>query len=380
MADLREGQTLLAATPSGGDVGPGTKDRDTPFYNPAMATNRDLSVALVAAEAARRGRELDVADVLAGTGARSLRLANEVAAPHGLVVHANDGDPNAVAAIERARVANEIPEARLRTTTGAAHAFLASRRFDVIDLDPFGSPLPFLDMAVRATRHDGLICLTATDTGGLAGTFPRVCRRRYGADPAPQNAVWRREAGLRILAASAVRAAGRFDRAARPVLSVASDHWMRVVVRVRESRSEADAVTREIGHAWLGDGDEALTGRLPPADVPAAGPLWLGPLHDTDFVASLPDLPEPTRATTRLLDVVREEAAAPGGTPLFWADVSRLGRWAQSDPPKRAHLLAALQEAGHVATRCHLEPAAVRTDAPWPALLELVRSLTDSKA
>src|SRR5438105_6599254 len=78
---------------------PGARAKGQPFFNPGMALNRDLSVLLVEAFARAKGREVDVADALAGTGARSLRLANEVEAP--LVVHANDGDANAVKAVRK---------------------------------------------------------------------------------------------------------------------------------------------------------------------------------------------------------------------------------------------------------------------------------------
>ncbi|HET6398431.1 MAG TPA: hypothetical protein VFH47_02625, partial [Candidatus Thermoplasmatota archaeon] len=178
---IQEGLTRIAAgaqNAGNADRTPGARTEGLGFYNPGMALNRDLSVLLVEAEAKRRGRQIDVADALAGTGARSLRLANEVAAD--LIVHANDAHPPAVDAIRQGRSGLADP-ARLEVREGDAHAFLASRRFDVIDLDPCGSPMPFLDAAVRATRPGGLLLATATDTGALAGAFARVCRRRYDA-------------------------------------------------------------------------------------------------------------------------------------------------------------------------------------------------------
>src|ERR1044071_4317399 len=68
---------------------PGKREKGKPFYNPGMAMNRDLSVLLVEACARGKGREVDVADALAGTGARAVRLAREVKGR--IVVHANDG-------------------------------------------------------------------------------------------------------------------------------------------------------------------------------------------------------------------------------------------------------------------------------------------------
>jgi len=42
-------------------------------------------------------------------------------------------------------------------------------RFDVLDLDPYGAPTPFLDGAVQAVSEGGLLCVTATDMAVLCG-------------------------------------------------------------------------------------------------------------------------------------------------------------------------------------------------------------------
>lgn len=346
---------------------PGAKAKGVPFYNPGMALNRDLSVLLVAAEAARKGRELDVADALAGTGARSLRLAHEVAAP--LIVHANDADPTALAALRRGAEANAVPPGRLRPVHGDAHAFLASRRFDVVDVDPYGSPMPFLDAAVRATRHDGLVCLTATDTAALAGTYPRACRRRYDAHHGLHAAAWRSEVGLRILAGTLVRSAARFDRVATPLLSICRGHWMRVVARVEDGKKDADAALRRLAYATVEE--ETGNGMLvaqPPLSRPWAGPLWAGPLHDEATVQALAaQRPgqgvHAAREVDALLPVLLQEAAA----PAFWVVPDHL-QTPFGPPPRRDALILRLAAAGLRAARSHLDPQGVRTDAPAGAL------------
>lgn len=343
--------------------GPVRRERGTPFYNPAMGPNRDLSVLLLEAFARARGREVDVADVLAGTGARTLRIAREADAD--LVVHANDADPKAVAALQKGATVNRVPAGRLRVSEGPAHAFLAQRRFDAVDVDPFGSPAPFLDAAVRATRHDGLVCLTATDTGALCGTYPKACRRRYGAEPlhAPP---WRAEVGLRILQGAVVRAAGRLDRAAEPVLAVAQGHWMRVVLRMRDSRQGADRAVGRLGYVR----EDAATGDGTVVDASGprgavGGPLWLGPLHDAGTVAAMQDrapahdLARPTEVE-RLLAHVKEEAEA----PPFWVPLPGLAtRLGLGEAPRRDPFMTALRDAGFQATRTHLDPQGIRTDA-----------------
>ncbi|MGA7923973.1 MAG: tRNA (guanine(26)-N(2))-dimethyltransferase, partial [Thermoplasmata archaeon] len=50
------------------------------FYNPAMALDRDLAVAVLAAEAPRGERPMDGWEMLAATGIRGLRLVEETRA------------------------------------------------------------------------------------------------------------------------------------------------------------------------------------------------------------------------------------------------------------------------------------------------------------
>ncbi len=345
-------------------VAPGRREKGQPFYNPGMALNRDLSILLVEAHARSKGREIDVCDALAGTGARSVRIAHEVPVP--LIVHANDADANAVAALQRAADGNGVAS-RLRVHHGDAHALLTSQRFDVVDLDPCGSPMPFLDAAVRATRHGGLLCATATDTGALAGSFPRVCRRRYDAHHGLHRPRWRSEVGLRILAGAVVRSAARFDRVAIPVLSVTSGHWMRVVCRVEDGRRDADEGLRGLSAAV--EDPETGTGRFvplaPTPTAPWAGPLWTGPLHDAGLVAGMraardgKALARP-REVDLLLGRLHDESLP--GCPPFWIVpdllAARLG-----PPPRRDVLMATLRDAGHEARRSHLDPQGIRTGA-----------------
>ena len=71
-------------------------------------------------------------------------------------------------------------------------------RFDVIDLDPYGTAAPFLDAAVQAVDGDGgLLCVTCTDMTVLGGSYPEVCYAKYGSMPVKAKFV--HEMSLRVL-------------------------------------------------------------------------------------------------------------------------------------------------------------------------------------
>jgi tRNA (guanine26-N2/guanine27-N2)-dimethyltransferase len=44
-------------------------------------------------------------------------------------------------------------------------------RFDVVDLDPYGSPHTFLDGAVQSVKDGGLLLVTCTDMAVLCGNY-----------------------------------------------------------------------------------------------------------------------------------------------------------------------------------------------------------------
>ena len=100
-------------------------------------------------------------------------------------VMANDLDAAAVEAIKKNIEINQIPAGRVIPHHGDASLVCYmhrddEKRFDVLDLDPYGAPTPFLDGAVQAVSEGGLLCVTATDMAVLCGKNSEVCYSKYG--------------------------------------------------------------------------------------------------------------------------------------------------------------------------------------------------------
>ncbi len=336
------------------------------FYNPAMELARHVSVAVLRAAGDGSWRVLDG---LAGTGVRGVRYAVEGPPPREVVL--NDANPVATALCARNAEANgasgsvTINRERLET-------LLHRERFDMVDIDPFGSPVAFMPGGVRAVRKNGLLALTATDTPALCGSKPRPCIRRYGARPWRGDAM--HEVALRILAGAAVRDAARLDRGATPVLSMAEDHFVRVFLRVTEGAKRADAAMAHLGYAWPTDDGGVATGPTPPGGGGTwAGPMWLGPMHDVDLLdAMLADGGRPSsNRLDRLLPVWREEAVLP---PLL-LEANTIAARLKVPTPRMERVIAGLRDGGYLAGRAHTNPVGIKTDAPVGVLDELFRDL-----
>lgn len=344
--------------------GPGSKEHGPVFYNPAMALNRDLSSLLVASRA-RDGWH--VLDGLAASGIRGIRYALEAGRP--LQVEFNDWNPLAARLVARNCERNGVEPI---VTTRNLAPLLYESVWDVVDVDPYGSPAPFLDAATRAVRNGGVLGLTATDTTALAGVYPNVCRRRYMATPL--HGELGHEAALRILAASAVRHAARHDLALTPILAHATDHYYRVALSCRRGASRADEALKNVGVLFLcptcGDRGFSDAETCPSCGAPvrSAGPVWTGPLTDGEtadaMLARAPTHGLGSNDSIPLLELLADEARG----PQVMFDLHEAGSRLKVSSPRTDRVIAALTSQGYVVGRVHFNALALRTDAPAKAV------------
>ncbi|MFQ5908730.1 MAG: tRNA (guanine-N2)-dimethyltransferase [Thermoplasmata archaeon] len=335
--------------------GPG-KVAGAPFYNAAMSTPRHVSVLFLMAVAERVGRVLDG---LASTGIQGIRFALEVPGP--LDVTLNDWRQESCELIHRNVERNGLTEARVLCED--LNALLATERFDYVDVDPFGSPAPFVENALRALRPEGYLAITATDTAPLAGTYPKTCRRRYDARPVAGPI--RHEVGVRILAGFVVRSAARLEMAARPLLSMWRGHFYRLYFHVRLGARRADAALGQLGYVDFPDKKERLVG-----SAGEAGPLWVGPLHDASLLGRMSPPEYMPPLVDRLLEIWREEAEAP---PLFYT-TDEVAHHLRVSPPSLAETLRRLAGGGFEGRRTSFDPKGFKTNASWEDVLRLLRS------
>lgn len=211
------------------------------FYNPAQVVNRDLSVLVLRWLVRQRpatARPLHILEALSATGLRSVRYFREIPSVGHIV--ANDLDSNAVDTIRRNVLHNGLDvENDIRPNCGDAIEVMSlarsrESRFDVVDLDPYGSAAPFLDAAVQAVADGGLLAVTCTDLAVLCGNSPEICFGRYAATPLKSPTS--HEMAVRIVFAAIQTAANRHSRAVEAVFCVKIDFYVRLFVRVKDSK------------------------------------------------------------------------------------------------------------------------------------------------
>lgn len=323
-----------------------------------MALDRDLSLAVVQALFPGNPRASGW-ETTAATGVRGLRLVHE------------SGRFASFRLSESSDRAFPVLEENARRYPGAEAVHEDARRFgppaastDYVDLDPYGSPLPYLDRAISAVRPGGVLAVTATDMAVLAGAQRSATRRRYEAEPVrgrlgPEGAV-------RLLVALVVRRAATRGVGTECLLAYVGEHHVRAFLQLGPGPEPA---------APVGSIDTGTFDGPPIVSDRPVGPLWLGPLVGPTVARRLavPSTAAEPTALGRLLERLREESEV--GRPFFFEPNEIAGRLSLAEPPSLAALLAALRSAGYRATRTHVRPEGFRTDAPRSVVDECARSL-----
>ncbi len=345
--------------------GPGTYKKGV-FFNPVMEFSRDVSI-LVMREFVKK-RKTKLLDGLAGTGARGVRIGNEVKGNFHMVI--NDHNPVALELIEKNIILNSLKNCEAKKKK--MNSLLSEEDFDYVDIDPFGSPVQFIDSSLQAIRTNGMIALTATDTAPLCGTYPKTCLRRYGSKPL--KTIFSKEIAARILVGHCVRLAAKYDIALTPILSFFVDHYIRVHFKVKKGAKRADKALEKIGYTIYdpNTGEDKLTSDISEkmGNARVSGPMWVGNLHEKSFLKKF-ELDNSLGTAKRLgkfLDLWLEEA----NMPPFFYDINEIASITKTSTLPITGMLEKLKEHGFSASRTHFSPTGVKTDADIKEIKRLV--------
>ena len=344
---------------------PGTADI---FYNPRMVLNRDATVLLLPLLSPS-----DYLDAMGATGVRGLRIAHECGVP----VTINDRNPVAADLIRKNA---EHAGLSIEVVCRDANALLSERSFDAVDLDPFGTPAPFTDAAVRGCRR--FLFVTATDTAPLCGAHLGAGIRRYFARP--MNTEYHSEVGLRVLLAFVARETVKYDRGVEPLFCFAREHFVRLHLRLTRGPKAADRTIDRLGFvrqcpkcAYRDEqqGITAISACCPNCNVPLQpiGPLWLGTIQDTGILEQMSAALAATehgskKELAKILGICRSELP----TSSFY-DYHRISKQLACSPPDISLVLERICGAGYPATRTHFSGYGIRTTAP----LDVIRGAID---
>ncbi|EDQ84437.1 uncharacterized protein MONBRDRAFT_34698 [Monosiga brevicollis MX1] len=342
----------------------------------------------------RETQGIRILEALAASGLRSIRYYREIPAIRSIVC--NDFSQAAVENIRRNLAYNDIAESGIIPNFGDANVVMhdastrPGARFDVVDLDPYGTASPFLDAAVKS--------ITDGDMAVLAGAHPDACYAKYGS--VSLKGPFCHESGVRILLNSISTAAARYGSYIQPLMSCSIDFYCRVFVRVFKGPAKAKLSAQHNGVVYMcprchsfasasfgrfGDKNKFRHGHAPSVGdhcqhcggpFQIGGPLWLGPMHDPDFVGQCADYLKAHRDDFGTADrmegmfaICKEELPdAP-----FHYNVSDLAHTAHCQSIPHDTFRSALVNAGYRVSPTHTNPQGMKTDAPSTFIWDLLR-------
>ncbi len=341
------------------------------FYNPHMRLNRDLAVAILNST---RHKPVIAADLLAGTGIRSIRFLLETKIKG---IHINDASIKAYNLIKKNLKLNKIKK-RIKVFNQDANLFLLnSKGFSYIDIDPFGSPNPYLDASIKRLSRKGIIAVTATDTSALSGSYKNACLRKYWAVPLRNELM--HEIGIRILIRKVQLVGAQFDKALNPIFSHSSDHYMRSYFYCEKSKTKIRGIMKQ--HAFFLYCRNCLNRkvsstnnekcRICKREFSFAGPIWTGTLWDKRVVSKMIKNLNGGLEALRLLDIIKKEANI---TSVGFYDPAKICSKLKRNTPKKEVLINEIKKK-FSASETHFSRSGIRSDIGIEELVKIIKKI-----
>ncbi len=356
------------------------------FYNPKAELTRTLGVLFVYVEGKIKDDAIVISDPLAATGIRGIRYAVESQCVKRVLF--NDKSRLAYKIIRKNVQINNIEEIS-QVGNVDANVFLYSHfdECDFIDVDPFGSPSPFIDSAVSAVRNQGVVAITSTDLAPLCGLYTKAALRKYGS--LPVHTEYCHEVAVRILIKELLRAAGRHFKYGDLLSSHVLGQYGRVYMRISRGKLKyRDEYIGYIIHNYTSGEIITVSMRnltllkeyLSKNDkIVVSGPLWIGPLHDCNYIKKMKNIllknnlfsEKKTQQLVKYLNMFIEE----NDFPPFYYNFHVACKKLKKSPPSINEVIDALRARGFQATRTHFSRFGIKTTADYNSFLDTLRGI-----
>lgn len=357
------------------------------FYNPHMELNRDISILAIQTFQKQEARNINICDLFGGSGIRGVRYKNEINGIGDVFINDISETANEY---ERHNVKlNNLEDIEISQHDASMFLRMHRGEFDVIDIDPFGTPSLFIDSAGYCSHRNSLLCVTATDTSALCGTYKEPCIRKYNAKP--YKSEYCHETGIRILAGFVALSLAKYNKAIEVKVSHSTEHYMRLYIEVTKGSKKSDESLKNIGYISHCKGclyrqtNKGLATSIPDVcpecgeKLIHAGPLWVGEIQNEEFISKMIEESENKKSNTKndvlkLLNCCLEESKS----PATFYDVHKICKTLKISAPKLDLVFEAIEKEGFKAVKTHFNPLGIKTDAPIKKVKEIIQSLSIS--
>ncbi|MHA2224267.1 MAG: hypothetical protein ACXAC8_03635 [Candidatus Hodarchaeales archaeon] len=362
---------------------------DEVFFNRQQEINRDFSVlALRAYSKITEKTDLIACEPFAGTGVRSCRYLLETPIS---MLFCNDLNSQAIKIakknLDRLPALNKEDFKIYNMECNYFFQFLhvENNTFDFIDIDPYGTPIPFIRNSVQLTNLHGLLAFTATDLASLVGLYPRALYARYGISRFDIRFGNIHEIAARILITGIQHAGLTQSQSLIPILTIYHRHFIRCFLQRKRGVKN---VINQTGFISLCKKcrtryTEALGKKNTSCPVCnhktrfEIGPIFLGKIQKLDYLSEmLQDDHLHEMGTRKLLKKILPRMIEEATLEIPWSfDIPKLSKKAGVTVPPIEKVMTHLHEMGYQSNRIHFSGNTIKTDANEDDLISIIKSL-----
>ncbi|MCL5679879.1 MAG: hypothetical protein M1465_00865 [Candidatus Marsarchaeota archaeon] len=351
------------------------------FINPKAKFSRDATIAY----AMLYPRIENALDATSATGIRGIRYAKELNLKNVTFLEING---SAYPYLESNIKTNKIKRFSAHNMSVQEFCNISQQeKFDMIDIDPFGSPAPYIYDSLKVSHDGTIMAFTATDTAVLCGAHNQACIRTYGA--VPMHNELGHEAGTRILIGFVATLAAQFNYGISVGIAFSYLHYMRAIIRLEHGNKRAMDSLRKMGFAykcgkcgWIGYN----IGMFPTKNccdvcgskLEISGRMWLGDLIEGDVRPKLGESITSVQGADAKEIKFAERIASEPNTPFYYS-IPKLTKLMGLPSVSELSVIEGLLGKNYKASLTHFEKNCVKTDAPLEEIKSLISSLSKGR-
>lgn len=342
------------------------------FYNSKMHFCRSLSSLGVGAIE----KDLNIADGFSATGIRGIRYSKEN--KNVKKIYFLDASPSAIKLTKQNLKLNKL---KGKTIEGDFNRLIRELDTNFIEIDPFGTPVPYLYDAIRSLKNkkQAFLSITATDVAVLCGPHFTACLKNYHSRSL--NNEFTHENGLRILLKRIAETLMEFNFGLIPLFSISDQHYLKIFARIKRGDKFTSNSIKNIGFvSYCFKCGNRIHGKIMKnvcdceTKMDYAGPLWIGELHDKKFIEKMKSLNKKRKylhkeKIEKTLDLMKGEISL----PPYYFDLHKLSKIRKKNSiPSISLSLKKLSKKGHKVSRTHFSSNSIKTNAKIEEIMKIL--------
>jgi tRNA (guanine26-N2/guanine27-N2)-dimethyltransferase len=260
--------------------------------------------------------------------------------------------------------------------------YLKGLVFDFIDIDPYGTPIPYAYHIIKFIKKAGLLAFTATDLASLTGLYPRALYAKYGIGLIDTRIGNVHELAARALITGLQRVGLMQNQSLIPILTLYHRHFIRTFMIRNRGVDKALETTGFLCKCRTCNSlfQANLTKKNPScykcgnAHPFRIGPIYIGTLHKDNYLDQLRNDTHinsfnKTKSRSKIITLMDEE----NKLKIPWSyDIQKVAKYVGKPIPPMDYIIQKLHERGYKCYKTHFSGSCLKTDAPFNDICDTI--------